>query len=222
MNVLVFGATGMVGYGVLRECLLASDVQRVTTVGRTPTGISDPKLDEIVHKDLANFASIESQLSGYDACFFCLGVTSSGMSEADYERVTYGIATAAAGTLVRLNPGMTFAFVSGAGSDSTEKGKIMWARIKGKTENALLRLPFKGVYVFRPGIIEPVHGARSKTAAYRFFYMLFKPVLTWLRRALPGYILTTEQIGLAMLALARRGSEEHVFESKDIYALVAP
>jgi uncharacterized protein YbjT (DUF2867 family) len=221
MKVLVFGATGMVGYGVVRECLLASDVQRITTIGRTPTGINDPKLDEIVHKDFANYTSVEDQLSGYDACFFCLGVSSSGMSEADYERVTYGIAMAAAETLVRLNPHMTFVFVSGTGSDSTEKGKVMWARIKGKTENALLRMPFKDVYVCRPGIIEPVHGARSKTAAYRFFYTLSKPVLPWLRRAMPGYILTTEQIGLAMLVLARRGSEKRVLESKDIHALVA-
>ena len=220
MKVIVFGATGMVGYGVLRECLLASDVQRVTTVGRTPTVISDLKLDEIVHKDLANYTSVESQLTGYDACFFCLGVTSSRMSETDYERVTYGIAMAAAETLVRLNPMMTFVFVSGAGSDSTEKGKVMWARIKGKTENALLRLPFKGVYVFSSGNHRTRTWARSKTAAYRLFYTLFKPLLPWLRRALPGYILTTEQIGLAMLGLARRGSEKRVFESKDIHALV--
>jgi uncharacterized protein YbjT (DUF2867 family) len=222
MNVLVFGATGMVGYCVLRECLLANDVQQVTTSGRTATGIQDAKLREIVHKDLSDYSSIESQLTGLDACFFCLGVTSAGMSETDYERVTYGITMAAAETLVRLNPQMTFVFVSGAGTDSSEKGKVMWARIKGKAENALLRLPFKGVYIFRPGIIEPVKGARSKTASYRFFYAIFKPVLPFLRRALPNYILTTEQIGLAMLTLARSGSSKHVFESGDIYELVKP
>ena len=163
MNILLFGATGMVGQGVLRECLLDPDVQRVQTVGRTASGAQSPKVRDVVHADLSSYASIEGELSGFDACFFCLGVSSAGMNETDYERVTYGITMAAAGTLARLNPGMTFIYVSGTGTDSSERGRTMWARVKGKTENALLRLPFKAAYMFRPGVIQPLHGVQSKT-----------------------------------------------------------
>jgi len=148
----------MVGQGVLRECLLDPEVQVVQTVGRTPTGLKHPKLREIVRSDLLDYTEIESALRGFDACFFCLGVSSTGMSESEYERVTYAVTMAAAQTLSRLNPGMTFIYVSGAGTDSSEKGRVMWARVKGKTENALLRLPFKAAYMFRPGAIQPVYG----------------------------------------------------------------
>ena len=185
----------MVGQGVLRECLLDSGVASVKTVGRTATGIQHPKLREVVHQDLWNYSSIEMELSGFDACFFCLGVSSAGMKEADYERVTYGITMAAAEVLCRLNPQMTFVYVSGAGTDSSEQGRMMWARVKGKTENALLRLPFKAAYMFRPGFIQPLHGVRSKTTVYRVFYILTKPLLPILRWAFPAFILTTEQIG---------------------------
>src|SRR5580698_7589629 len=167
MKVLLFGATGMVGQGVLRECLVDPDVQVVQTVGRTAAGTANPKLRELIRSDLWNYRSVENELAGFDACFFCLGVSSSGMTEADYERVTYGITLAAAETLSRLNPLMTFIYVSGAGTDSSERGKTMWARVKGKTENALFRLPFKGAYMFRPGVIQPLYGASSKTASYR-------------------------------------------------------
>ena len=142
MNVLLFGATGMVGQGVLQECLQAPDVERILTVGRTPTGIANPKLQELVHRDMSSYADLESELTGFDACFFCLGVSSTGMNEADYQSVTYNFTLAAATTLGRLNPDMSFIYVSGAGTDSSEMGRVMWARIKGKTENALLRLPF--------------------------------------------------------------------------------
>jgi uncharacterized protein YbjT (DUF2867 family) len=219
MNVLLFGATGMVGQGVLRECLLDPEVQIVQTIGRTTTGAQHPKLREILHQDLSHYETIEDNLSGFDACFFCLGVSSSGMKEADYERVTYGITLAAAETLSRLNhpkPKMTFIYVSGAGTDSSEKGSIMWARIKGKTENALLKLSFAAAYMFRPGFIEPLYGARSKTAAYRVFYVITKPLLPLLRRAFPNYVLTTQQIGRAMLNVARKGYPARVLESKDI------
>jgi uncharacterized protein YbjT (DUF2867 family) len=219
MNVLIFGATGMVGQGVLRECLRDAGVEHVVTVGRTATGIQDPKLREIVHADLTSYASIEAQLAGFNACFFCLGVSSVGMREADYERVTYDITLAAAQTLVRLNPGMTFVYVSGAGTDSSEGGRMMWARVKGKTENALLRLPFRAAYMFRPGAIQPLHGVRSKTAAYRVLYSLTAPLLPLLRRMFPGLILTTDQIGRAMLAVVRNGSPRKVLESRDIGAL---
>jgi uncharacterized protein YbjT (DUF2867 family) len=219
MNVLLFGATGMVGQGVLRECLLDPGVQLVQSVGRTAgrtvNGTLHPKLRNIVHSDLSHYADIEAKLSGFDACFFCLGVSSSGMTEEDYARVTYDITLAAAETLCRLNPKMTFVYVSGAGTDSSEHGRTMWARVKGRTENALLRLPFVA-YMFRPGVIEPRHGVRSKTTSYRVLYTLTKPLLPVLRWIFPNQVLTTEQIGLAMLAVARKGFPNRVLESKDI------
>lgn len=216
MNVLLFGATGMVGQGVLRECLLDADVSLVQAVGRTATGARHPKLREIIHQDLWRYDAIEANLSGFDACFFCLGASSSGMTEKDYEHVTYGIAMAAAEVLSRLNPQMTLIYVSGAGTDSSEQGRTMWARIKGRTENALLRLPFAAAYMFRPGIIQPLYGARSKTALYRVFYALAKPLLPLLRLAFPNYVLTTEQVGRAMLMAARRGAPKRILETKDI------
>jgi uncharacterized protein YbjT (DUF2867 family) len=219
MNVLLFGATGMVGKGVLRECLLDPGVERVTAIGRSGSGVSDPKLRDLLHGDMWSYSAVEKELTGLDACFFCLGVTSAGMKEADYERVTYGIAVAAAETLARLNPQMTFVLVSGAGSDSSEKGRVMWARIKGKTENAILRLPFKGAYVFRPGVIQPLHGIRSRTAIYNAGYMVLGPLIPVLRWVFPGQILTTEQIGRAMLKVARSGASKRILESKDISAL---
>jgi uncharacterized protein YbjT (DUF2867 family) len=219
MNVLLFGATGMVGQGVLRECLLDPGVEHVTAIGRGPSGGVHAKLRDLVHRDLWNYSSIERELTGLDACFFCLGVTSAGMKEADYERVTYGIAVAAAETLARLNPQMTFVFVSGAGADSSEKGRLMWARVKGKAENVILRLPFKGAYVFRPGVIQPLHGIRSRTTAYNVGYVFFKPLMPILRWAFPGRILTTEQIGRAMLRVVRNGAPKRILESTDISAL---
>jgi uncharacterized protein YbjT (DUF2867 family) len=222
MNVLLVGATGMVGQGVLRECLLDPDVQLIQTVGRTPLGAQYPKLREIVHQDLWHYEAIGANLSGFDACFFCLGVASSGMREQDYERVTYGITMAAAEILSRLNPRMTFIYVSGAGTDSSEQGRTMWARVKGKTENALLRMPFTAAYMFRPGIIQPLYGARSKTALYRVFYTLSKPLLPLLRLAFPDYVLTTQQIGRAMLTVAKRGYPQKILESKDIRAAAHP
>src|ERR1700691_1571732 len=219
MNVLIFSATGMVGQGVLRECLLDPGVELVKTIGRTATGVQHPKLREVVHQDLWNYSSVEKELSGFDACFFCLGVTSAGMKEPDYERVTFGITMAAAESLSQLNPQMTFVYVSGAGTDSSEQGRIMWARVKGRTENAILRLPFHGAYMFRPGAIQPLHGVRSRTTVYRLLYNVTKPLLPLLRRAFPDSILTTEQIGRAMLAVAGNGAPKRILESKDINAL---
>jgi hypothetical protein len=209
----------MVGQGVLRECLLDPDVQLVQTIGRTPINGQDPKLREIVLEDLFDYTSVGTKLEGFDACFFCLGVASAGMSEEAYERITYGITLAAAQTLVRLNPQMTFIYVSGQSTDDTEQGRIMWARIKGKTENAISRLPFKAAYAFRPGIIQPLHGITSKTRSYRMLYSLTGPVLPLLRALFPNHILTTEQIGRAMLAAVRHGYPRSVLESKDIRAL---
>ncbi len=209
----------MVGQGVLRECLLDPGVELVQTIGRTVTGAQDPKLRELVHSDMWQYGDIEPALTGFDACFFCLGVASAGMTEPDYKHVTYDLTMSAAETLARLNPGMTFVFVSGAGTDSSEHGRLMWARIKGKTENALLRLPFHAAYMFRPGIIQPLHGIQSKTASYRMFYAIGKPLLPVLRGLFPAYILTTEQIGCAMLRVARSGASMHVLESADIAVL---
>jgi len=206
----------MVGQGVLRECLLDADVEKVLTLGRSASGVESPKLSEIVQPDMFHYAEIESQMAGYDACFFCLGVTSVGMSEEQYERLTYTLTIAAAETLSRLNPAMTFIFVSGMGTDSTEKGRIMWARIKGKTENALLRLPFKAAYMFRPGVIVPIHGERSRTTATRVGYAIAKPILPLLRRLFPKHVLTTEQMGKAMLNVAKNGAPKNVLETWDI------
>src|SRR5579872_1827062 len=163
MNVVLFGATGMVGQGVLRECLLDPEVTRVLSIVRTPSGQNHPKLREVAHADFLDFSVLESELSGYDACFFCLGVTSAGMKEEDYRRITYDVTPAAARLLAKLNPNMTFIYVSGMGTDSSEHGRTVWARVKGKTENDLLRLPSKAAYMFRPGVIVPLHGIKSKT-----------------------------------------------------------
>ncbi len=220
MNVLLFGATGMVGQGVLRECLLDAGVASVVSIGRSGTGVSDPKLREIIHADLTNYAPIESQLSGFDACFFCLGISSAGLSEDEYARITYDITVHAAETLARLNPGMTFVYVSGQGTDSSERGRTMWARVKGRTENALLRLPFKAAFMFRPGVIVPRFGARSRTALYRIPYILARPVLPLLLRAFPNQVLTTDEIGRAMLLVARNGAPKHVLETGDIRSLL--
>lgn len=220
MKVLLFGATGMVGQGVLIECIQAADVSLVQAVGRTALDQQHPKLRDVVHKDLLDYSAIESQLTGFDACFFCLGVTSSGKTEADYAKLTYDITLAAATTLARLNPQMTFVYVSGAGTDSTEKGRSMWARVKGRTENALLKLPFKAAYIFRPGVIQPLRGVRSKTSSYQIFYSLTRPLLL-LRAMMPSTILTTEVIGQAMLAVARRGAPTPLLEAADINAITA-
>ena len=219
MKVLIFGATGMVGQGILRECLLDREVDLVVTVGRTATGTRNPKLREIEHRDMSNYAGMEESLSRFDACFFCLGVASSGMKEADYERVTYGFALAAAEMLSKVNPGSTFIYVSGSGTDSSEKGRMMWARVKGRTENALLRLPLEA-YMFRPGFIEPLDGIQSKTPMYRKFYAVGRPLFPLLRRMLPNQVLSTREIGQAMLNVARRGYSKRILETRDIRAVL--
>jgi len=216
MKTVIFGASGMVGQGVLRECLLDPEVDQVVSVVRKSTGQSDSKLREVVHSDFMDFSGIENELSGYDACFFCLGVSSGGMTEAEYTRVTYGITMAAAQTLARLNPEMTFEYITGTGTDSSEMGRSMWARVKGKTENALLALPFKAAYMFRPGFIQPLHGIQSKTRAYQVFYAVTKPLLPAFKAIFPQYVTTTERLGKAMIAVAKHGYPKKVLEMKDI------
>jgi uncharacterized protein YbjT (DUF2867 family) len=216
MKVILFGATGMVGQGVLRECLLDPDVERVLSIVRAPTGRSEPKFRELVHKDFFDFSAIENELAGYDACFFCLGVSSAGMKEADYRRVTYDITLAAARVLARLNPSITFIYVSGTGTDSSERGSSMWARVKGKTENDLMRLPFKAAYMFRPAAIVPMYGVKSKTKLYQVFYNILGPLLPTMYKLFPQYVTTTEQIGRAMLMVAKQGAPKSVLENSDI------
>jgi uncharacterized protein YbjT (DUF2867 family) len=219
VDVILFGATGMVGQGVLRECLFDPDVRRILTVGRQVTGSSSPKLREIAHQDLINLTAIESELSGYNACFFCLGVASAGMTEADYRRVTFDITMAAASTLARLDPGMAFVYISGAGADSSERGRIMWARIRGQTENALLRLPFKTAAVVRPAGIIPLHGITSRTPLYRVAYALTRPFWPLLYKIFPQYVTTTERLGRGLLAIAKHGTSKPILEARDINAL---
>ncbi len=217
----------MVGQGVLRECLLDAGVTEVLCVGRSALaaelkwpGLSGAsKLRESVMPDLTQYAGAASELAGFDACFFTLGVSSAGMSEEVYRKVTYDLTLAAAETLVRLNPGMTFVYVSGAGTDSSARGRTMWARVKGETENALLALPFKAAYMFRPGMIQPLHGIMSKTPAYRMVLSLAGWMFGPLRKLFPRQIATTEQIGRAMLRVVREGFPQRVLEAKDICGL---
>lgn len=216
MKVILFGTTGMVGQGVLRECLRAQDVTGILAVSRTSLEAPHPKLKELLQPDLFTLARVRDQLSGYDACFFCLGVSSAGMTEGQYGHLTYDLTLGIAELLAELNPHMVFTYVSGAGS--SERGRSMWARVKGRTENELLRLPFKAAYMFRPGLIQPLHGIRSKTRAYRLFYILTAPLLPLLRKMFPDQILTTEQMGRAMLAVVRSGTPKHILESPDIRA----
>ena len=219
VNVLIVGATGMVGQGVLRECLLDAGVELVFTLGRTKTGRSHPKMREIVHADLPALSRPSGPLAGLDACFYCVGASAAGLSEAEYTRVNYTMTLAVAETLVRVKPDMTFVYVSGKGTDSTERGRAMWARVKGRTENALLRMPFKAAYMLRPGLIIPMHGIKSKTSWYRAFYTVITPLYPVLHWLFPTSITTTEHLGRVMLRLARSGYAKHVLESADIAAL---
>ena len=216
MKVILFGATGMVGQGCLRECLLDPGVESVLAVGRSATGLRHAKLREILHDNFLDYSAIESELEGFDACFFCLGVSSLGISEERYRHLTYDLTMAAAKTLSRRNPNMVFIYVTGAGTDSTERGRSMWARIKGKTENDLLKLPFKAAYMFRPAGIQPLHGIRSRTALVQALYVAAAPLLALLGRVAPKYMTTTEQVGRAMIRVARDGYPKPVLESEDI------
>jgi len=213
MKVILFGATGMLGQGVLRECLLDPGVEEVLSIGRRPTGERHEKLHELLHQDFTDFAPIAGALSGYDACFFCLGISSAGMREAAYRRITYDMTMAAARVLTRLNPEMTFIYVSGAGTDAG--GRLMWARVKGETENALLALPFRA-YIFRPAFVQPLHGVVSRTWWLRALYAAFGLLYPVWKALFPNYVTTTEQMGRAMIAVARHGAPKRVLESRDI------
>jgi uncharacterized protein YbjT (DUF2867 family) len=220
VRVLIYGVTGMVGQGVLQECLAAADVEMVQAIGRTALGLHAPKFRELICQDLADSSGREAQLRNFDACFFCLGISAAGLSEQQYSRLTYDLTMAIAITLARLNPQMTFVYVSGAGTDSSEQGRTMWARVKGRTENALRRLPFKAVYLFRPGLIQPLHGIQSKTRSYRILYKLTRPLFPVLRIVMAGRMQTTAEIGQAMLHVARHGAPRAVLEVRDLSDLV--
>ena len=222
LKVILFGASGMVGQGVLRECLIDPSVVQVQPIVRNPIGRQDAKLTELVHKNFFDYSPVEPRLTGYDACFYCAGPSSAGMTEENYHHAIYDMTLAAATTLVRLSPAMTFIYVSGAGTDSTEKGRTMWARVKGKTENALLRLPFKAAYMFRPGVIQPLHGITSNTASYRVLYTITSPLLPLLRWLLPQYVTTTELLGRAMIRVAQNGYPKRILETRDINQATLP
>jgi uncharacterized protein YbjT (DUF2867 family) len=219
MKVVLFGATGMLGSGALIECLEHPDVDRVLSVVRRPAGVQHAKLSELVHDDFLDFSRVAGRLSGYDGCLFCLGVSSAGMSEEAYRRVTRDMPLAAARTLMEVSPELTFCFISGAGTDSSEAGRVMWARVKGETENRLLGLPFRGVWLFRPGYVQPMKGVRSRTRLYNAAYALLGPLYPLLRRLGPGVVTTTESLGLALIRVAREGASKRVLENRDINEL---
>jgi len=219
MKVILFGATGMVGAGVLRQCLADDRVESVLAVGRNSSGVTHPKLEEIRHTDFFNYTAIQPRLTCRDAFFFCLGVSSAGMGEAKYRRLTFDLTIAAARAVVEVNPRLTFCYVSGKGTDSTERSSSMWARIKGATENALLRMPFKAAFMFRPGFIQPLDGIRSKTRLYQAFYTVTGPLYPMLRRLAPGLVTTTTAVGRAMIRAVAEGYSKPILETTDINAL---
>jgi uncharacterized protein YbjT (DUF2867 family) len=215
IKAIITGATGMVGEGVLHECLQHDEVEKVLVLGRKPCGIAHPKLREIIHGNLYDLATIANQLTGFNACFFCLGTSSVGKSETEYYKVTYTLTLHVAETLSKLNPDMAFCYISGAGTDSTEKGNIRWARVKGKTENDLMKLPFKRIYAFRPGFLQPTKGLKNTLSLYKVFGWLYP----FVRAVLPNHISTLKELGLAMIHSVTKGYEKQILEVKDIVAL---
>jgi uncharacterized protein YbjT (DUF2867 family) len=215
MKVILFGGSGMIGQGALIETLKRPDVTKVIAVGRTPLEQKDAKLEELRLEDLTDYSSAGAAFENVDAVLFCLGVSSGGMKEADYRRVTFDIPLAAANAIRAKSPQATFCFISGAGTDATEKGSVMWARVKGEAENALQKVGFKAVYCFRPGAIEPRDGIKSKTPSYKWMYVAMTPF--WpLLRGLKKYVTSTRQLGFALVEVAKKGFPKTVLESVDI------
>ena len=221
LRVILFGATGMIGSGVLQSCLEDPAVSAVLLIARSPCGRSHPKLQEILHPDFYSYAALEGRLGGYNACFFTLGVSALGMKEDGYSRVTYDLTLAAAEAVLSQNPGISFAYVSGQGTDSTEKGRVMWARVKGRIENKLLSMPFRPAVMFRPGGIQPMKGVVSRTRWYRIFYALSGPILPLMVKLFPAGMTTSQRLGRAMLASARGRAGKNILESIDINRLGA-
>ena len=216
LRVIITGATGMVGEGVLHECLQHPDIEKVLVINRRPGGITHPKLQEIIHPNFLNFSNIPADFSAYNACYFCLGVSSVGMKKEEYSRLTYELTLHVAQTMVQQNPNMVFCYVSGAGTNSTEKSRSHWARVKGKTENDLLRLPFKAAYMFRPGFLKATPGLKNVKSYYKYFAWL-EPVL---RLFFPNSISTLQELGVAMIRVVQLGYPKPVLEVKDFKALV--
>jgi uncharacterized protein YbjT (DUF2867 family) len=221
LRVILFGATGMVGSGVLQSCLEDSQVEAVLAISRSPVSIKHAKLTELRHGDFYDYAAIQSRLAGYTACFFCLGVSSAGKSESEYSRLTYDLTLAAAEAVLKANPGCAFTYVSGQGTKSTEKGRFMWARVKGRLENKLLSMGFQPAVMFRPGAIQPMAGIRSKTRLYQLGYDLMGPLMPWLVRHFPSMATTSQRLGRAMLKAARGEAGKSILESADINQLGA-
>lgn len=219
MNVIITGATGMVGKGVLLECLDHIDIDQVLSIGRNPVDLQHPKLKQLIHPDFADFSPVREQLKKYDACFHCMGVSSIGMHENDYKHLTYDFTLALARELVKLNPEMTFNYVSGKGTDSSEKGRSMWARVKGKTENDLIKAGFKNAFMFRPGAIIPLRGIKSRTKAYQFVYDYLMWLVKLVKVLAPNSVLTTTQMGQAMIHSVTQSYPKNILEPKDIIAL---
>lgn len=219
MRVILYGATGMLGSGTLLECLDHPDVEHVLTVGRRPSGVTHKKLTEMIHDDFLDFSAIANDLRGYDACLYCLGVSAAGLSESEYHRVTHDMTVAAADALLEASPGMTFCFISGAGADSSGRGRVMWARVKGEVENHLLSMPFRAVWVFRPAYVQPLKGVRSRTQLYHAFYTVAGPLYPVLRLLGARWVTTTRSVGLALIRAAREGAPSTVVENADINAL---
>ena len=216
MKVILFGATGMVGSGVLAECLADPRVESVVSVVRSVGGVTHPRLREVRHRDFSDFAPLRSAIEGADACFFCLGVSSFRLGEDEYRRLTYDITLAAARIVLDAAPRAVFCYVSGEGTDSTGRARVMWARVKGQTEQALLAMPFRGAYMFRPGYIQPLAGVRSKTALYRTAYAVLAPLYPLLQRLAPAHMTTSVNVGRAMLEVAVHGYPRPVLENTDI------
>ncbi len=219
IKAIIFGASGMVGRGVLLECLASNDVESVLIVNRESIGINHAKLKEVIHKDFLDYNAIEEHLKGYNACFWTLGISAIGLSEEKYKLITYDFTLNAAETIIKLNPETTFCYVSGAGTDSTEKGKSMWARVKGKTENDIMKLPFKGSYMFRPGYIQPLRGVKSKTGWYNAVYVLFKWLYPLFKVISPNMVTTTVNLGKAMIVCALSSPDEKILHSKEVNQL---
>jgi uncharacterized protein YbjT (DUF2867 family) len=218
-KVIITGATGMIGKGVLLECLDHQEIEQVLTIGRSSTGLAHPKLKEIIHMDFSDFSSIKDQLHGYDACFFCLGISAAGLNEEQYRRITYGYTLALAKELLDIDKSITFNYVSGQGTDSTEQGRMMWARVKGKTENDLLNLGFQQAYMFRPGAIIPLRGIKSKTKSYQFMYDYFMWLVKGIKAIAPNSVVNTTQIGHAMINTVLKGYDKSILTPKDIILL---
>lgn len=218
-KVIITGATGMVGKGVLLECLDNETVDEVLVIGRNSLQLEHPKLKELIHQDFTDFANVKDQLIGFDACFFCLGVSSQGMKEEDYKRITYDFTLSLAKTLFEINRGVTFNYVSGEGTDSAEKSRMFWARVKGKTENDLLNFGFKKAFMFRPGLIIPLRGIKSRTKSYQFMYDYFMWLVKLVKILAPNSVVSTTQIGNAMINSLEKTYPKNVLRPKDILAL---